>query len=104
MTHPIFHNKKKLSLALIIAGALLLILPPLMTYTGRSGLLESESFCLWSASATVWREGIVRRVPLNWCEWGSIEVKHLMGLGVIAVAAGVFVQFGWNDGAKGKRG
>ena len=102
MTHPIFHNKKKLSLALIIAGALLLILPPLMTYTGRSGL-ESESFCL--RSATAWRESkFLGRVPFTWCEWGSVEVKHLMGLGVIAVAAGVFVWFGWNGDAKGKRG
>ena len=104
MAHPIFHSKKKLSLALIIAGALLLILPPLMTHTGRSGL-ESESFCLWSATA--WRESnflVGQRVPFTWCEWGSIEVKHLMGLGVVAVAAGVFVWFGWNDDAKGKRG
>ena len=82
MGNPNLKNKKNLSLALMLMGVLLCVLPPLMIGGVSRYGLGHEIFCLIREAESSLR-----------CQWGSVRVRHLIGVGVALIACGVFVRF-----------
>ena len=106
--HPIFHNKQKLGLGLIIAGALFCLLPLLMSPSDSpliSKRLASEIVFYHScwgewSKPKISRDsitGFLRFVEGSRC-MGTLadlraSVKSLIGFGMVLIGVGVFVRF-----------